>query len=106
MVAMEEIERLGREIGRAFRAERVILFGSHAQGTASEDSDVDLLVILPFQGSAVEQAVQMRLAVNVPFAVDLLVRTPRMVRERLAMGDAFLRDILQHGKVLYEAHQR
>lgn len=36
-----------------------------------------------------------------PFPVDLLVRTPKEIRRRLAMGDSFIRDILRHGRLLY-----
>ena len=43
MVAISEIEEFCRELGRRFSAERVILFGSYARGTVTEDSDVDLL---------------------------------------------------------------
>jgi len=50
MVNMEDISRLSEKIAREFRPERVILFGSHAQGNPRPDSDVDLLVILPFEG--------------------------------------------------------
>ena len=45
MVAISEIEEFGRRIGREFEAERVILFGSYAQGAVTDDSDVDLLVV-------------------------------------------------------------
>jgi hypothetical protein len=34
------------------------------------------------------------------------VRTPEKVRQRLEMGDSFLREILEEGKVLYEADDR
>ena len=40
------------------------------------------------------------------FPVDLLVRTPDKVRERIEMGDTFMREILEQGKVLYEADYR
>jgi hypothetical protein len=40
------------------------------------------------------------------FPMDLLVRTPEKVRERIEMGDAFMQEILDHGKVLYEADNR
>jgi len=106
MVTMRQIRAVGRRIGRQFHPQRVVLFGSHAEGTATEDSDVDLLVVMPFEGRAVDKSVQVRLAVAPPFAVDLLVRTPDMVRRRVAMGDDFMRDVLQRGKVLYEADRR
>jgi len=103
MVDQERIAELSARIAREFHPERIVLFGSHARGTAGEDSDVDLLIIMPFEGKAVPKSVQIRLRVRPSFPVDLLVRTPDKVRERLAMGDGFMREILQAGKVLYEA---
>ncbi len=106
MTTMDQIREFGQDIGREFRPERVLLFGSHVRGTATPDSDVDLLIVLPFQGKSVRTSVNIRLKLRPPFPVDLLVRTPEQMRERLAMGDDFMREILQEGIVLYEAHDR
>ncbi len=106
MVTMNQIEELGRRIGREFRSERVVLFGSYARGLGTEDSDVDLLVILPFEGKSVNQSVEIRMRLRPTFPVDLIVRTPEKVRERLEMGDDFIREILDEGIVLYEADRR
>jgi hypothetical protein len=57
---------------------------------------VDLLVILPFEGKAVAKSVEMRLKIKPPFPVDLLVRTPEKIHERLALGDPFIRSILEN----------
>jgi len=103
MVAMSEIEGFGQRIGREFGAERVILFGSHARGEVSEDSDVDLLIIGPYEGRSVDRSVEIRMKLRPRFPVDLLVRTAEKVRDRIQMGDDFLREIVQEGKVLYEA---
>ena len=103
MVTMDQIEEFARRIGDEFHADRVVLFGSYAHGSATDDSDVDLLVILPFTGKSVNQSVQIRLRLRPTFPVDLIVRTPEKVRERLAMGDDFMRETLQEGTVLYEA---
>jgi predicted nucleotidyltransferase len=102
MVAMKDIRNLSRRIARQFRPRRIVLFGSYAEGQAGPDSDVDLLVVLPHKGDAVEKSVEIRLATRPPFPLDLLVRTPQEVRRRLAMGDTFMRDIVENGKVLYE----
>ena len=104
MTTMDQIREFGQDIGREFRPERVLLFGSHVRGTATPDSDVDLLIVLPFQGKSVRTSVNIRLKLRPPFPVDLLVRSPEQMRERLAMGDDFIREILQEGIVLYEAH--
>jgi predicted nucleotidyltransferase len=103
MVDEKSIAEVGERIAREFHPERIILFGSYARGTPTRHSDVDLLVILPFEGKAVHKSVEIRLKVRPPFPVDLIVRTPEKVRERLAMGDDFMQDILENGKVLYEA---
>jgi len=102
MVDLDRIGAVSWRIAHEFHPDRIVLFGSHARGTAGEDSDVDLLVIMPFEGKAVAKSVEIRLKVRPGFPVDLLVRTPEKVRERLAMGDGFMREILETGKVLYE----
>ena len=106
MVAMNEIERFGKRIGEKFGTEKVILFGSYAQGTAEQDSDVDLLIVAPFEGRSVDKSVQIRLKLRPMFPVDLLVRTAEKIRQRLEMGDPFIKDILLEGKVLYDADNR
>jgi predicted nucleotidyltransferase len=103
MVAMDGIEKFGRRIGREFGAERVILFGSYARGEVTADSDVDLLVIAPFEGKSVHKSVEIRMKLRPQFPVDLIVRTPKKMRERLEMKDGFMREILEEGEVLDEA---
>jgi predicted nucleotidyltransferase len=105
MVAMRQIREVGQRIGKRFHPQRVILFGSYAYGRPTEDSDVDLLVVMPGQGSTVDQSVEIRMAIRPSFPVDLLVRTSEKLQERLDMGDSFVRTILDEGKVLYEADQ-
>jgi len=104
MVAMNKIKEFGQQIGREFNnVEKVILFGSYAQGTAAGDSDVDLLVICAFEGKSVHQSVKIRMKLRPQFPIDLLVRTPEKVCQRIEMGDDFMAEILKEGKVLYEA---
>ena len=66
-------------------------------------SDVDLLVVVPHEGSAAKCAAEIRQAVDFGFPCDLLVRSPQKVAERLRMGDPFLREIFANGKTLYES---
>ena len=99
-----EIKELSKQIAREFQPQKIILFGSHAYGKPAWDSDVDLLVIMPFKGRPNQQAVKIRSRLKTPVALDLLVRTPQHISRRLEIGDTFMRDILEHGKVVYEAH--
>ncbi len=103
MVTVKQIEKLGRSIGREFMPDRVILVGSYAWGKPSDDSDVDILVILPFKGKSVRKSVEMRMRLRPSFPVDIIIRTPENVRKRLKMGDEFMQEIMEEGKVLYEA---
>ncbi|MFA5863689.1 MAG: nucleotidyltransferase domain-containing protein [Phycisphaerae bacterium] len=101
---MKKIYEISQRIVTEFHPQRVILFGSYAWGKPTPDSDVDLLVIMPFKEKPVAKAVEIRLKVRAGFPLDLLVKTPEKIKQRLAIGDSFIRDILKTGKVLYEAN--
>jgi predicted nucleotidyltransferase len=92
------------QIVERFHPQQVILFGSYASGTPTPDSDVDLLVVMETPLQHVEQAVAIRQAVDFPFPVDVLVRTPQHIAARFALGDGFLREVLTTGVVLYAAN--
>lgn len=98
----KQIKELCEQIARDFHPEKIILFGSHAYGHAGPDSDVDLLVVMPFEGRPTKQAITILNRLNALTPIDLLVRTPEQVQERLALGDQFMREIVERGKVLYE----
>jgi predicted nucleotidyltransferase len=103
MVDAAQIHAVSARIAELFQPQTIILFGSHASGKAAADSDVDLLVVMPFTGDVIDQAVAIRQAIRVQFPLDLLVRTPEQVRERLELNDNFMREIVTRGCVLYEA---
>jgi len=100
--SLQKIKALVDEIAHKFHPQQVILFGSYADGKPTEDSDVDLLVVMNTQQRPPDQAAAIRQTVSFPFAVDLLVRTPEQVQERILLGDFFIREIMNRGKVLYE----
>jgi len=101
-----EIKRLCDQIVREFKPEKIILFGSHAYGKPEWDSDVDLLIIMRFKGRPHQQAVDIRSRIAAPMAIDLLVRTPEEISKRLEMEDFFIREIIERGKVMYEANHQ
>src|SRR5580698_1802803 len=89
------------EIARRYNPERIVLFGSQASGRANADSDVDILVVLPTKNE-IRESVRLTLALDPPFPLDLIVRTPDHLRRGLEEGDPFLREVIAHGKVLHE----
>ena len=104
MIDMDRIESLSQRIAEEFRPDRIILFGSYAYGEPTEDSDVDILVVMPFAGKPVYKAIEIRTKIDPRFPVDLIVRTPQQVEERVAMNDWFMREIVEEGRTLYEEH--
>ncbi len=106
MVEMKKITELTSQIVRAFNPDKIILFGSHAYGQASSDSDVDILVVLPFKGKPVRKAIEIRNRVNAELPLDLIVRTPEQLADRLSQNDWFIREIVERGRTLYEANHQ
>jgi predicted nucleotidyltransferase len=97
MTRISEIKKYAGSLAREFHPNRVILFGSYARGKPTEDSDVDILVIMNL-----EQAIAIDRRVDYSFPLDLLVRKPAEVKRRMALRDAFILAVLKEGKVLYE----
>lgn len=98
------IRNICDRIAEEFSPERIILFGSHAYGTSTMESDLDLLVVMPFDGSPLSQAIKISRQLKLMIPLDLIVRTREQLNERLAMDDFFMREIVERGKVMYEAH--
>jgi uncharacterized protein len=100
---IDRIQEFSQEIAAQFSPERIVLFGSYAYGEPTADSDVDLLVVMPFEGHPFRKAAEILNQIRPAFSVDLLVRTAEQMDERLALGDFFLREVVTKGKVLYES---
>lgn len=99
----DRLEDVKERIVEVFDPHRIILFGSHVYGQPTPDSDVDLLIVMESdERPAVRAARVSRLLRPRPFPMDILVRTPEEIQQRLEIGDYFVREILERGKVLYE----
>jgi predicted nucleotidyltransferase len=105
MIHMSEIQAAAARIAHEFRPQRIILFGSYATGQATEDSDVDLLVVLPFRGRGFRKSLEIMNRIDVRFPLDLVARRPAEVKRRYAQCDPLVREALDRGKVLYEQHR-
>src|SRR5438034_6449525 len=101
VVSADQIIAFVDRIAAGFKPRRIILFGSYACGSPTEDSDVDLLITRQrWSMSPLTAAGKMRVELGVPFAMDLLVRSEADVRRRVAGGDSFLREVLETGITL------
>lgn len=102
MISQAAIQHLADEIARLFDVERIVLFGSYAYGTPTEDSDVDLLVLMEFEGRAFDQEGVISRAVPHEFPRDIIVRTPADAARRYAQFDPLIRDAINRGRPLYD----
>lgn len=107
MTERNVIQELAERIATLYQPDKIILFGSHARGDATEESDIDLLVVLPFAGNSFRKSIEILNAVLAPFphlSVDLLARRPDDTARRYSEGDPLIREAIERGYVLYERH--
>ena len=106
-VSSQSLRFLTQKIVKAIAPEQVILFGSHAYGKPTPDSDVDLLIIWKTQKSypsryrAISDLLRPR-----PFPLDIIVKTPREIAVARKRVDPFLNELLEKGKILYARQTR
>jgi predicted nucleotidyltransferase len=98
----DKIAAIVRRLVRRFNPEKVILFGSHARGTARPDSDLDLLVVMAFRGAKRDRQIEIRRALReFRIAKDIIVTTPEDFAWRKEIPGTIERPAAREGKVLY-----
>lgn len=101
-----EIEQIVKRIAEGYRPLKVILFGSHAWGRPTEDSDIDLLIVKETSERFIDRWVAVREVIADPerrIPVEPIVVTPEELRRRISAGDQFFQEIVERGKLLYAA---
>lgn len=92
---------------------KVILFGSYARGTQSDDSDIDLLVVTNdnfiFDSFAQKMEIKLKISNALHFLrtfadIDLIVHTKPMYERFIELNSGFKKEILSTGSVIYEAN--
>jgi predicted nucleotidyltransferase len=97
-----QIVRAVKRLVRKFRPEKIILFGSQARADAGPDSDVDLLVVMDFQGSKLDQMVAIRGSLHdIRMPLDIIVTTPAEFAWRKDIVGTIEWPAAREGKVLY-----
>ncbi|WP_079291201.1 nucleotidyltransferase domain-containing protein [Cylindrospermopsis raciborskii] len=107
-VKMRIAELLVKIIARlkiALNPEQIILFGSHAYGEPSEESDIDLLIVVANSNEPryrrARQAYKVLQNIGVP--IDVIVMTREEVERKLNVPSSLVSRIIHEGKLLYEA---
>ena len=99
---MKDIKHYCDAIAAAFKPEKIILFGSYAYGKPNEDSDVDVLVVMPKRRYRRDLGYRIRSKVPAGFPVDVLVRRDDDMARRVADRESFILDVTEKGRVMYE----
>jgi len=68
-------------IATTFHPAQIILFGSHAAGTADDGSDVDLLVVTETNGRPLRRAAEIYRSLSHHIPIDILVRSPEQMQD-------------------------
>ena len=85
-----------------YNPDRIILFGSHAEGVTDADSDFDILVVKETDKRPIDRRIEVeRLLAPRSISLDLLVYTPAEMRSLFSQGNPLIEEILKKGKVLY-----
>ncbi len=97
------IEEITRRLVAEFAPETIILFGSHAWGQPDENSDLDLLVVVPQsdQPAPRRAARAYRCLREVPVPLDILVKTREEVERSRHVPASLVHEVLKRGRVLY-----
>jgi len=101
----ETILEIMEKIKQQYQPSKIVLFGSYAYGQPDRDSDIDLLIIKDTSERPIDRRVTVARMVSDPkrlIPFEPIVLTPEEVRERIEVGDQFLKEILDKGEVLYE----
>lgn len=99
----KEIQNIMKQLINVYAPEKVILFGSLAEGIVKEGTDIDLFIVkkdVPHLG--VDRIRQLDSLIKYKLATDFIVYKPEEVRKRLKADDPFLKSIMEKGKVLYD----
>lgn len=101
-VIEKTIDQMVRRIAEEFHPDRVILFGSHARGSADSDSDVDLLVVMPVSESKRSSQLEIRRALReIRMPVDIIVTTPEDFEWRHKVAGTIEYPAVKEGKLVY-----
>jgi predicted nucleotidyltransferase len=102
-ISKKLLSQITRNILENFNPYKIILFGSLAWGYPSTESDIDILIIMDLEESPISKEAEISLKAKPPYIpMDILVRTPEQIQQRLEIGDPFICRIIEEGKVLYE----
>lgn len=103
LISQETIDGVIAAIGATFSPEKILLFGSYANGQPTPDSDLDLMVVMETDRPRNKRSTPIRLLFKpMPCAMDILVVTPEEVSYWNGTVNHIITEAFETGKVLYD----
>ncbi len=103
MISKEKIEKIVKIIIEKYSPEKIILFGSYANGNPTEDSDVDFLIVKDTELPRYKRSREIRKYLRgLKAPIDLIVYNRDEIEEWKNVKNAFITQIVKNGKVMYE----
>jgi predicted nucleotidyltransferase len=102
-ITPELLKEIVRRIEGAAHPEKIILFGSHAWGTPTADSDLDLFVIVPSSDQPAYRRARgiYRSLRGIGVPVDVIVQTHDEVERGRQVVTSLARKVLDEGKIIH-----
>lgn len=97
----ENLKHIVDTIVKEYSPEKIILFGSLANGSIHEDSDIDLIIIKSTSHNPWQRAREVDKIIDHSVPIDILIYTPEEIQERISLNDYFVKGFNEQGKVLY-----
>ncbi len=103
IITSEKIKEIVGHIVESIHPYRIYLFGSQAKGTATEDSDIDLLIIADMEGPGHKRSLSVRkLFPTRDFGMDVFVFKPEEFERQKILANSISSIVSKEGKVVYE----
>ncbi|MEK7103778.1 MAG: nucleotidyltransferase domain-containing protein [Patescibacteria group bacterium] len=102
MVKQSEIQNVVKRIAERYKPEKIYLFGSFAWGEPNKDSDVDFFIVKETSERKFDRQLKVRRIISGDLPADIVVYNNQEIKERVSLGDFFVKKILNQGKLVYD----
>ncbi len=102
MMFEDKIKMIVDRVTGKYEPKAIIVFGSVARGDCTEDSDLDIAIIMDSDLSEHERNVMVRVCIgSIGMAMDLLVFTPDEIEAEKDDDSSIISEIIRTGEVVY-----
>ncbi len=104
MITQQQINEIVKRIVENYHPDKIILFGSYAYGTPTEDSDIDLLIVKDDDAPKIERNRKVRkYLMDMVIPIDVFVKTNKEFNDYKNIIGTIVYPAAKYGKVVYEA---